>query len=333
MMYAVVNFVMPFFGELTAMASLTEYEFTRYLSAKKSVDDRALNQPVWECLKMALDKRPSEPPLQVLEIGAGIGTMIERSVERGLLTKAHYTAIDADNTNIELAYSRLSQWATQQGYTVTASMAPIPVLPIPARSPALAVQLETADLFAFAQRPEQQQRYDLLIAHAFLDLVDIPRALPLVKGLLKPNALFYGTINFDGATILQPEIDPAFDSHIERLYHQTMDERLVNGQPSGDSQSGRHLFGHLRAAGVEILAAGASDWVVFGTSDPTPAYPQDEAYFLHFIIHTMQGALQTSPHLDQVRFAAWIAERHAQIERGELVYIAHQLDFLGQLGK
>ena len=29
-------------------------------------------------------------------------------------------------------------------------------------------------------------------------------------------------------------------------------------------------------------------------------------------------------------FEAWIAERHAQIERGELVYITHQMDFLGQ---
>jgi hypothetical protein len=36
--------------------------------------------------------------------------------------------------------------------------------------------------------------------------------------------------------------------------------------------------------------------------------------------------------LDPVRFEAWIAERHAQIERGELVYIAHQLDFFGVAG-
>jgi hypothetical protein len=45
----------------------------------------------------------------------------------------------------------------------------------------------------------------------------------------------------------------------------------------------------------------------------------------------MAGALRNHPALEQVRFDRWITERHAQIERGELVYIAHQLDFLGQV--
>jgi hypothetical protein len=34
--------------------------------------------------------------------------------------------------------------------------------------------------------------------------------------------------------------------------------------------------------------------------------------------------------LDQLQFKEWIEKRQAQIERGELVYIAHQLDILGQ---
>jgi hypothetical protein len=44
----------------------------------------------------------------------------------------------------------------------------------------------------------------------------------------------------------------------------------------------------------------------------------------------MRGALQGHRELDPARFAAWIAERHAQIDRGELVYIAHQLDVLAR---
>jgi hypothetical protein len=102
----------------------------------------------------------------------------------------------------------------------------------------------------------------------------------------------------------------------------------TTGEPSGDSRSGRHLFGHLRAADIDILAVGSSDWVVFAGKE---GYPADEAYFLHFIIQTMAGALRGNPALDQARFDRWIKERHAQIERGELVYIAHQLDFLGQV--
>jgi hypothetical protein len=167
-----------------------------------------------------------------------------------------------------------------------------------------------------------------LIAHAFIDLVNVPTTLPALFSLLRPGGLFYFTIVFDGATILQPEIDPAFDAQIERLYHQTMDQRLVNGQPSGDSRTGRHLFHHLQATGAELLAAGSSDWVVYPDLN---GYPGDEAYFLHFIIHTIHHALIDHPDLDPNRFTNWLNKRHAQIEAGELVYIAHQLDFLGRI--
>jgi len=117
---------------------------------------------------------------------------------------------------------------------------------------------------------------------------------------------------------------------VEQLYHETMDARVTNGRLSGDSRSGRHLFTQLRQNGVEIIAAGSSDWVVYAGSD---GYVADEAYFLHFIIHTMYGALRDHPQLDAATFEAWITERHAQIERGELVYITHQMDFLGKQGR
>lgn len=281
------------------------YNFQRYLAAKKTVDDRALNRQVWDTLAHALPAGA----LRVLEIGAGIGTMAERMLDWGLLAEAHYTAIDARPDNIAIANQRLQQ------------------LP-----PGITLDLEAIDLFDFIARRHSSERehrgWDLLVAHAFLDLMDIPRILPQLFALLRRGGLYYFTLNFDGATLLQPQIDSSFDAHIERLYHRTMDERITGGQPSGDSRAGRHLFGHLRAAGADILAAGSSDWVVFAGPD---GYPADEAYFLHFIIHTMHHALTGYRGLDPARFDAWIARRHAQIERGELVYIAHQLDFVGRV--
>jgi hypothetical protein len=160
--------------------------------------------------------------------------------------------------------------------------------------------------------------------------MDISATLPQLFSLLKPGGHFYFTINFDGATIFQPTIDAALDAQIEQLYHRTMDERITEGKPSGDSRSGRHLFQHLRQAGGEILAAGSSDWVVFAGPD---GYPADEAYFLQFIVHTMQQALAGHPELDAARFADWIQRRQRQIETGDLVYIAHQLDFCGHILK
>ena len=104
-----------------------------------------------------------------------------------------------------------------------------------------------------------------------------------------------------------------------------MDQRVLDGKPSGDSRTGRRLFAHLRTAGVDVLAADSSDWVVFGGAN---GYPADEAYFLHHIIHTIGTALTGHPQLDAERLGAWVAQRRAQIEQGALVYIAHQFDVL-----
>lgn len=289
--------------------SASEYSFTRYLAAKKTVDDRALNQHIWQALSQALSQALPQAipqtPLQVLEIGAGIGTMVERAAERRLFpADAAYTLIDSQPENIAEARRRLA-----------------------ALPPSFSLQLEAIDLFAFAAREQGRRTWDLLIAHAFLDLVDLNYTLPLLFSLLKPGGIFYFTLNFDGGTILQPTIDPQIDAQIIDLYHQTMDERVTDGRPSGDSRTGRHLFSKIRAAGGELIAAGSSDWVVFAGRD---GYAADEAYFLHFIIHTIHQALHGHKGLDQPLFEAWIAQRHAQIKAGTLVYIAHQLDFLGR---
>ncbi|MGH8065331.1 MAG: methyltransferase [Candidatus Entotheonellia bacterium] len=308
------------------MAIPTTYRFTRFLAAKKSVDDRALNRHVWQCLTQALPQAAADEPVQVLEIGAGIGTMVERLVEWGLLRQATYTAIDADPETIAESRRRLPAWMAEHGFSLREDT--LARQGFWRNGHQIVVETEAIDLQRFVGHTQARRTWDLLIAHAVLDLLDIPTTLPSLLTLLRPGGLFYFTIVFDGDTILQPEIDPALDAQIEVLYHQTMDQRRIAGQPAGDSRTGRHLFPHLRAVGADILAAGSSDWIIFAGPH---GYPDDEAYFLHFIIHTIGTALHGHPQLDPGRLAHWIAQRHAQIEQGTLVYIAHQLDFLGRV--
>ena len=156
----------------------------------------------------------------------------------------------------------------------------------------------------------------------------MPTTLPGLCSLVRPGGLLYFPTTFDGDTAFQPESDAEFDRAIEACYHQAIDQRVLNGEPSGDSRAGRRLFAHLRTAAVDVLAAGGSDWVVFAGAN---GYPADEAYFLHDIIHTIDLVLTGHPHLDAERLGAWVAQRHAQIEQGALVYIAHQLDVLGRM--
>jgi len=292
-----------------------QYSFSHYLLSKQSVDDRALNRHVYETLVASLP----EQPIRILEVGAGIGTMLTRLLRWGLLKQADYTLVDEMPENIDYAVGWVSLWATEHGLRVEKSAQNQVRLFGNLRE--VRVSFEQADVFDFIQK--KPQKFDLLIAHAFLDLLPMPEGLKRLFSLIKPSGLAWLTINFDGVTSLEPSIDPVLDANIERLYHTTMDFRPTGG----DSQSGRHLFGHLRSVKAEILAAGASDWVVHTVDGK---YPADEAYFLNYILYFFEISLSKHPELDAAVFKNWVTERRKQIERGELVYIAHQMDFLAR---
>jgi len=168
---------------------------------------------------------------------------------------------------------------------------------------------------------------DVLIANAVLDLVDVPVILPGLLRLLGPGGIYWFTINYDGETIFAPS--HRLDDQIMGAYHRDMDERIRYGRPAGESRAGRRLFQHLSAAGAPALAAGSSDWVVH--ADPDRNYPSDEAHFVRCILNTIQGALRDHRDLvEEADLSDWLAERGRQLEAGELVYIAHQLDFVGR---
>jgi hypothetical protein len=287
-----------------------EYSFPRYLLSKQSVDDRALNKDVFNALEKVYYKNPAS----IIEVGGGIGTMLTRLIRWGLISSVKYTLVDEMAENIEFAKEWLPKWADENGFKVERDTNS---LRIHDSWRDIDVNFFRADVFDFIE--DNPVPANLLIAHAFLDLLSMPESFPKLLSLT--NNLAWLTINFDGVTIFEPIIDPEFDAKIERLYHETMDTR-----PSGgDSQSGRHLFGYLKQAGAKLEAAGASDWVVYPVDGQ---YPADETYFLQFILHFFEESLGNHPELDAGKFADWLAMRRGQIDRGELVYIAHQMDFL-----
>jgi len=288
-----------------------EYSFPHYLLSKQSVDDRALNKDVLNALKANL---PSQP-IRVIEVGAGIGTMLRRLLRWDVIHKAEYVLVDEMAENIEYASAWIPQFATEAGLSV--ERIEQYQLRVFDQTRDVHIYLECADVFDFIQKNKEPA--DLLIAHAFLDLLPMPESLPKLFSLTK--SLAWLTVNFDGVTSLEPTINTELDEQIEQLYHKTMDTRPTGG----DSQSGRHLFEHVRSVGGEILAAGASDWVVYALNG---TYVEDEEYFLHFILHFFEESLTGHVELEASVFANWLAERRTQVKRSELVYIAHQMDFL-----
>jgi SAM-dependent methyltransferase len=300
----------------------TAYSPTRYLLSKKTVDDRALNKDVVERLRRDLAS-PRNAPLNVLEIGGGLGTMVARLIDWKVIRRANYVLLDADEALIAQATDWVSAWARARGHAIDETPAGLRIGEDEQID--VTVTFVASELLDYLEREKGEDgSVDLLIANAFLDLVDVPAVLPPLLKRLSPTGLYWFSINFDGETIFEPAHRD--DLKLLDVYHNTMDERVRRGHPSGDSHAGRHLFEHLRTAGAEVLAAGASDWIVFPESS---RYDGDEAYFLHHIVHTVEESLGKHPDVDGSVLAEWAAERHGQIVRSELVYIAHQIDFVG----
>ena len=269
--------------------------FIRYLAAKKTVDDRALNRRVWDRMVRAA----TQPPARVLELGGGIGTMVERVIDDGKLAPRSWTLVDSQPALIEEARGRLA-----------------------GRVP-FGLELVAAGLAEYLA--SDFDPFDLVVANAFLDLFDTATVLKEIRGLCRPSGHFLFSITFDGLTALEPEIDAELDRRVVELYHRTMDERVTEGKPSGDSRSGRHLLTLLPRCGYRIVEAGASDWIVYPSDG---GYPADEKYFLSCILGFFEESLAGRPELGKGELARWLKARRDQLDAGELVFMAHQVDVL-----
>jgi len=271
-------------------------DFARYLISKRSVDDRALNRRVWGRLERELRESNAEP-LRIADVGAGLGTCAQRIAEWQLvapLSAVRYTAAEPRKELLEEARFRLRS------------------LPFPA-------ELSTATLEEFAARDENRGRFDLVVAHALLDILPLSPSLEALVSLARPGGLLYLPITFDGETIFEP--GSSLDDAVLSAYHDSMEER----GSSRTSRTGRRLFHTLRAIPAEVLEIGSSDWIVH----PAGAqYPEDEAFFLEFILKTIEGAVRDR--VERTSLETWLSERRRQLASADLVYCAHQVDVLAR---
>ena len=299
--------------------SKNEYNsLIEFLAAKKSVDDRSLNKNVWDAMlkNLAQIRHP-----QIIEIGSGTGTMLTRLLEAVPPNFTAYTAIDREQQLINESRKNLEKWAFENNASYTDNI-------LTTESGKIIVDFVTDDIDNFLEKNGDKKGYDLLIANAFLDLVDIPRILPGLFGIIKPGGMFYFSINYDGRTDIEPVIDQELDAKIIELYHKTMDQRVINGIKCCTRYSGLLLFREIVNNKGMVMEAGSSDWCVFPYENK---YRFNEGYFLHYIISTIKNALCNEPSLSAEMLDEWITRRHQQVDRGELVFITHQLDFFGKI--
>jgi len=301
--------------------SVTDYSMVRYLLAKQRLDDRSLNGPVAKSLSAWVDRQPQ--PIKVLELGAGVGTMLSRLVSWGTLEQAHYTLLDADAVSLAAAREHLKDWATNSGL-LTSGQGDGSTLLVSGAQVNVSVDFVQADALAFELPDTRAAGFDLLIANSVLDLMDLKTALARLWRLCRGNAAYWFTLNFDGETIFLPT--HPHDEVIIGAYHASMDQRLHNGRAAGHSQTGRRLLQTLLDARTSLIEAGSSDWILFPKDG---VYEGDERYFIEHILHFVETSVGGATSVPAGVLNEWLTARRASLAAGKLTYIAKQLDVFG----
>lgn len=293
-----------------------------YLQAKKDIDDVALNRHVLDTLIKSLPSplilQKMEEPLEVLEVGGGIGTMLARLVERHVLAgRVRYRLTDNDATHLHLAREYLSVWAKAHGFKLNwldrwhAHLC--------GASVDLDLLLEKLDLEQPQWHRQCAEIFDLVIAHGVLDLFNLPEVLLPLFACLKKGGLAYFTCNFDGETIFLPESPN--DRPVIDFYHTTMERRCP-----GASYTGRRLLASLADQHQDILAVGSSDWFVHPRES---GYTDSQKHFLLTIIDMVGEELTNNPETI-AEGGAWVLDRRRQVEDGRLLFLAKHLDMLAR---
>lgn len=292
-----------------------------YLAAKRTVDDRALNRRVFESFVAGLHERANggsdDTVVDVIEAGAGTGTMIARLAEWDVLPpRVSYRAIDRSEAHVARARSDLPSRLLAAGYEVDVRDGGDSVVATDGTAK-LDVRLEVADAF------EVDASADACIAMALLDLVDPFEAVASLADALGPGGLLYAPITFDGTTAFTPS-HPR-DRWIERRYHRHMAERPDGGGP----RAGRRLLEAVPETGGEIRAVGGSSQIVRSRSDGYPA-SEDEvlAALLETVVDSVAAVVEGPE--DEAVLREWRTARERQLTAGRLGFLAHNLDVLGQ---
>lgn len=343
-------------------------DYVRYLQAKSTVDARAFNYAVLNDFEdylrqtASIRRSSTNAPLRVIEVGAGVGIMFQRLLERDVTfstASTHYTVIDIKPEVVKAAQELIKSKLTIKNDDILAGQVSLPVqsptvtgssgvhhysscdeslrnLGEVSVTESLTISFLVGDALEYVR--SNKARFDVIIAAAVLDLWQLEEAVESLLGALDVNGgvcAFYFPINFDGTTSFFPESceGSTYDKNVEDEYHAAMGHHLVSGSEVQTCYTGRSLIPVLNKENIELTSYGSSSWIVKPNSDGT--YECDERYFLNCILDFIEATLEDSgisgPEFDSGAFSRYMACRREQIANGQLYFLAHNIDLCGHL--
>lgn len=285
------------------------FDYVTYLDIKKAIDDRSLNPEVWQTMQDWVNNKGAHANnFRILEIGAGIGTMIERLLDNFRPQNLSYNAVEPEPGFMPEAKKRLQRWATanalkfneekEDSWTLSGSNHVYRINWIVAE----AEQLDTL---------LPANSCDLLIAHAVVDLLPVPVLMPRLLDKLNCEGAFYLSLNYAGETSFNPEHKD--DRSLLQSYNLDMDKRHQSVAWQA-SQTGKMLGPWLREHGHQVLSEGSSDWLL----------GPEEGDFIENILDTINKALQGEKEL-----TSWYRQRCLLLAQKALFLKITNTDYFG----
>jgi hypothetical protein len=291
--------------------------FANFLQAKFALDERSLNREVRGAF---LDALRSLPQIQCLDVGAGTCATFRRLLNAGLTPPLSLTALDCDPVLLDFARVEAAAWLRALDQEPHMEESAIQTH----GERLMAIRFVASDLKDY--RPDRQ--YNVITAHAFLDIVPLPDSLRLFAAWLQAGGYLYASINYDGETALLPVYnDAAFEARLLGHYNATMERRRVDGEATGGAYCGRRLLGLLPDYGFDILAYGSSDWNI------TPflgEYRDADAVCLAALLELIGANGQSSGLFRHDQLDRWREDRLRLLRQRRLGLIVHQLDLLAR---
>lgn len=275
--------------------------FADFLQAKFALDERSLNR---EARAAFLDALHSLPQIHCLDVGAGTCATLRRLLNVELTIPLSLTVLDRDPVLLDIGRQEAEGWLQNKQLTAIR----------------FAVD-EVKD-----HRPDRL--YNVITAHAFLDLAPLPEALRLFAAWLQPGGYLYASTNYDGDTALLPGYDDVdFEARLLEHYNRTMEQRRVDGQATGGAYCGRRLHALLPQYGFEILAHGSSDWNI---APVLGEYRDRDSVCVKALLEMIYGEGQRSGLFSRDQLDRWHDARLRLLQQRRLGLTIRQLDLLAR---
>ncbi len=315
---------------------MATFDYVRYLEAKQTVDDRALDKECMEQFRCTLRRVPKGSTIRIIELGAGTGTMLRRFVSRFddfFGNPIEYTMVDIKGDALTVARRLLldptKKLITIQGNDASISAhhsalhGDIPDLQLPG----LHVRFVCANAYDFLD--DNVDKLDAVVAASFLDLVSLDGIMYRIKKALNPASQarsFYFPLTFNGVTEFSTARN---DSPILKAFHSSMGDGYAGGKNMRRAFTGSFVEAAVKQFDGKVVMTKDSIWNV---TPERNMYEHDEAYFLRCILQFVGSTSEKelSRHgVSSDDMEKFMSSSMSSLDEKTLSYKAHNVDIVG----